>query len=250
MNKQGGRIIQGEAIIPRMITIQKEGGVLRRLTIDSMTIGMTHYYAGFWRRFGAFWVDFLIFLPLIILNYRLYNYCQSKYLAVSSFVLYSALYHFYVIYCHGRWGRTIGKLATGIRITSHTFEPISWRQAILRSSVDVSFTIISCVGTALAFSAMPDDAIMATSGLDRAKLLLPLHPTWDRYADWGQQAWVWGEFVVMMTNSKRRALHDFIAGTVVVQERGVTKKQLDKDDPFLKDFSKDLKRFNTLKNPF
>jgi uncharacterized RDD family membrane protein YckC len=209
----------------------------------------THYYAGFWRRFGAFWVDFLIFLPLIILNYRLYNYCHSKYLAVGSFILYSALYLVYIIYCHGKWGRTIGKLATGIRLTSVSFEPISWRQSILRSSVDVFFTILACVGTAMAFAAMTDDA-MATGGLDRAKLLLSLHPTWDRYVNGGQQAWVWGEFVVMMTNSKRRALHDFIAGTVVVQERGIEKRKWDKDDPFHKDFSKDLKQFNKLKNPF
>jgi len=209
----------------------------------------THYYAGFWRRFGAFWVDFLVFLPLIVLNGRLYDYCHSKSLAVTSFVLYSALYHVYVIYCHGRWGRTIGKLTTGIRISSLTFEPITWRQAIVRSSIDVCFTIISCVGTALAFAAMSDEA-MSTNGLDRSKLLLSLHPTWDRYANWGQQAWIWGEFVVMMTNSKRRALHDFIAGTVVVQERGVEKKKWDKDDPLLRDFSKDLKQFNKLKNPF
>jgi len=28
--------------------------------------------------------------------------------------------------------------------------------------------------------------------------------------------WICGEFLVMMTNRKRRALHDFIAGTVVI----------------------------------
>jgi uncharacterized RDD family membrane protein YckC len=29
---------------------------------------------------------------------------------------------------------------------------------------------------------------------------------------------VWGEFLVLLTNRERRALHDFIAGTVVVRK--------------------------------
>jgi len=32
---------------------------------------------------------------------------------------------------------------------------------------------------------------------------------------------LWSEFVVLLTNRKRRALHDFIAGTVVIL-RGVS----------------------------
>jgi len=29
--------------------------------------------------------------------------------------------------------------------------------------------------------------------------------------------WVYGELIVLLTNKKRRALHDFLAGTVVIR---------------------------------
>ncbi|WP_233080719.1 hypothetical protein [Rheinheimera soli] len=32
------------------------------------------------------------------------------------------------------------------------------------------------------------------------------------------QIWIWSEFLVMLTNKKRRALHDFMAGTVVIRK--------------------------------
>jgi len=31
------------------------------------------------------------------------------------------------------------------------------------------------------------------------------------------QVWIWGEFLTMLFNKKRRAVHDFMAGTVVVR---------------------------------
>ena len=33
------------------------------------------------------------------------------------------------------------------------------------------------------------------------------------------QIWIWSELIVMLTNRRRRALHDFIAGTVVIRRR-------------------------------
>ena len=32
------------------------------------------------------------------------------------------------------------------------------------------------------------------------------------------QLWTWSELIVMLTNRQRRALHDFIAGTVVIKK--------------------------------
>jgi len=46
--------------------------------------------------------------------------------------------------------------------------------------------------------------------------MIELAPSWYKSLQWIQNAWVWGELIVLLTNRKRRALHDFIAGTVVV----------------------------------
>jgi uncharacterized RDD family membrane protein YckC len=31
------------------------------------------------------------------------------------------------------------------------------------------------------------------------------------------QIWIWGEFITMLFNKRRRAVHDYMAGTVVVR---------------------------------
>jgi hypothetical protein len=43
-----------------------------------------------------------------------------------------------------------------------------------------------------------------------------------RFNDWAlylMVAWTFSEVLVMLTNKRRRALHDFIAGTLVVRTR-------------------------------
>ena len=208
-----------------------------------------HHYAGFWRRFGSFLIDMLVYFPFLFLNYRLCTRSHSIIIPITSYILVAILIQSYTIYCHGKWGRTIGKLATGIKIVSLEFEPIGWRRAFKRSSVDILFGISACYGFCIATMCF-SDAGLGTDGMMRFNGLEAWYPPWQKYSNWASQLWVFSEFVVMMTNDRRRALHDFIAGTVVIQVRGLEKRKWDKDDPFLRDYSKDLKRFNKLMNPF
>ena len=71
-------------------------------------------YAGFWRRFGAFWLDFFVFLPIAGLllwgsqRYRLFN---------LYFLLPNGIIGlFYSVYLVRRYGGTPGKLLAGLRI--------------------------------------------------------------------------------------------------------------------------------------
>lgn len=50
----------------------------------------------------------------------------------------------------------------------------------------------------------------------RHKRLLELAPLWYNQFMYCQLIWVWSEFIILLSNEKRRALHDFLAGTVVV----------------------------------
>ena len=52
--------------------------------------------------------------------------------------------------------------------------------------------------------------------LDRGGELAKRNAIFTAY-DWASQVWLWSELVVLLLNKKRRALHDFIAGTVVVK---------------------------------
>jgi uncharacterized RDD family membrane protein YckC len=44
-------------------------------------------------------------------------------------------------------------------------------------------------------------------------------PEWLDWVNTANQVWMWSEVVVMLFNRRRRALHDFIAGTVVTSDR-------------------------------
>ena len=71
-------------------------------------------YAGFWRRFAAFWLDFLVLLPLTALvfwgseHYRLFS---VYYMVPGIFVGL-----FYGVYLVRRFGGTPGKLIMRLRI--------------------------------------------------------------------------------------------------------------------------------------
>ena len=205
-----------------------------------------HAYAGFWRRFGALWVDILVCFPLLFINYWVCITTHSKFVIIGTYILVAVLIQAYTIYCHGRWGRTIGKLVTGVKIVSLDFQPISWGQSFKRSSVDILFTISACYGVIIASMCFSDAGLGAT-GVMRFNKLAAWYPPWQEYSNRASQVWVWSEFIIMMTNSRRRALHDFIAGTVVIQVRG---NKWDKDNPYFKDYSKEIKRVEKMKDPF
>ena len=136
-------------------------------------------------------------IPFFILNFVELNQIQSI-LIVS---LFTFVYPIYSVYFHGQYGATLGKMACKVRVVDvHTEEQISIRQALLRDSIPVVFmTILMIWGYWVQLS---DNAIENT-----AFFLIP-----SVYF-----LWFVAEVVTMLTNRRRRAIHDFIAGTVVIR---------------------------------
>jgi len=171
-------------------------------------------YGGFWRRFGALWLDFLVLLPLTALNiwggvhYRLFDFYY--------FVPGIAFGLFYSVYLVRRYGGTPGKLMAGLRIRKPDGSEIGYREALLRYLPDAVLTAIMQVGLIYASLSMSEAEYLSLPFLERQQQLTAIAPVWYRPTYIALQIWIWSEFVVMMTNRKRRALHDFIAGTVVV----------------------------------
>jgi uncharacterized RDD family membrane protein YckC len=172
-------------------------------------------YAGFWRRFAALWIDFLILSPLVFLavwginHYRLFN---AFYFLPH--LLIGLLYNVYLV---RRFEGTPGKRFMGVRIKKLDGTRIGYREVTLRYSVDFllgagsSFALI-----VTALSLTDTQYFAATSFTAKAQLLKELEPTWGKLLTVATNVWIWSEFIVMMTNEKRRALHDFLAGTVVL----------------------------------
>ncbi len=85
-------------------------------------------YAGFWIRFGAAWIDGLIFLPIFGLGF--YNQIEWKSL-ILLYVL-SILGALYKPLMEWRYGATLGKMACRVKVVNSEFKPISIDQAFGR----------------------------------------------------------------------------------------------------------------------
>lgn len=172
-------------------------------------------YAGFWKRFAAGWIDFFVLLIPIIFFAWLQS--VSRTLAFIALFPSTFLFYAYEIYFHGRWGQTIGKRNQNIRVISLDGSPIAWRQAFLRSSVGLGLAFLSSISTLVALFRITDEEFSRLGWLEMAERQAQLAP-YSTEINIAINVWVWSEVIVLLFNRRRRALHDFIAGTVVVDE--------------------------------
>jgi len=174
-------------------------------------------YAGFWRRFGAYWIDFLVLLPLMGIGY--YFGEQSRLFQVYWFIpglLIGLWFHVDLV---RRYGGTPGKLLLSTRIAMTDGSPVTANAAALRYSVLFVLSTAASLAILLAALRMGDDEYFSLAYLARVQRMVELAPTWYQPVNILLQIWVWSEFVTMLFNKKRRAIHDFMAGTVVIRTR-------------------------------
>ena len=115
-------------------------------------------------------------------------------------------------------GGTPGKRLMGLQIRRLDGDPVQFREALLRYLPEALLTTALSVAALQAVLAMSDSQYLSLGFLERSKQLDAMAPAWSRPVNWVNQAWMWSELIVLMTNKKRRALHDFIAGTVVIRQ--------------------------------
>ncbi len=171
-------------------------------------------YAGFGPRLASLLLDFVVTIPLGALalwgssSFRLFD----LYFLIPG-TLFELFYHVYLV---RRYGGTPGKLLAGIAIRKVDGTPVGYREAFLRFSVTFVFGLLTSVALLFALVQMTDAEYLSLSFMERSKRMVEFAPAWYTPVQWAQTVWFWGELIVLLTNKKRRALHDFIAGTVVV----------------------------------
>ena len=173
-------------------------------------------YAGFGKRFGSAIVDMLVFIPFMFVFHFIES--SSLLMAMVSVVLSSLLFSAYTIYFHYKFGATLGKMALGIKVTLPNGGKIGLKQALLRSSVDLAFALFMVIAQVIAISNADPEVYLNAGWMERAEYIMPLFPVWYGVVNIASQLWYWGEFIVLLFNKRKRALHDFIAGTVVIRQ--------------------------------
>ena len=64
-----------------------------------------------------------------------------------------------------------------------------------------------------------NDKFINLGWLERTVYLTTLSPLIFKINTWVMNAWIYSEFFVMLLNKRKRAVHDFIAGTVMVKAK-------------------------------
>lgn len=172
-------------------------------------------YAGFWRRALALVADYVIVLGVTAVQAVAAG--VSIPVAVASNLVGGVVSVGYPIYFHARWGQTVGKMLTKIKVTRLDGAPLGLRPALLRSSVDVVLWVVFMVGLIRVLVTWTGPEWSSLGFLARGYAIEKGIAPISHWAYHSIDYWFWGELVVLLTNRKRRALQDFIAGTVVVE---------------------------------
>lgn len=176
-------------------------------------------YVGAWRRLGAYALDFLIILPFLALEIRV-RLISSSVAVATVFVYFVALMAYRVAF-PAVLGGTPGKLIVGIRITRPDGSRIGWREAIKREAVDFILGVILIVGTLPVILGMPPAALHHLAGRAQIAYEKAHEAPWYLAARVAFGIWTYSDIGTLLFNPRKRALHDLVAGTVVVRKRFV-----------------------------
>ncbi len=188
------------------------------LEIEGITDNL---YAGFWIRLGSLLLDTLFVLPIFFLI--LYVNGLGKNIYFYTIIPNLAFALWYNIYLPKKYGGTPGKLVAGVKIIRLDGEAIGYKEATLRYSysIELVLTILSSIWMTN-FLLQADDVIFTSLGwMQRTQYLMTLSPGFLKFYNWASNIWIYSEFIVLLTNKRKRAIHDFIAGTVIVRAKYV-----------------------------
>jgi uncharacterized RDD family membrane protein YckC len=173
-------------------------------------------YAGFWRRLAAYAIDFAILLPYALLARQLIYTSRSAYLV--NVIIGTVIAVLFEVYLVKRFGGSPGKIILGIRIAKLDGSKVGYREACIRYSVLFLISILSSTALLMSLFGMSDLEYAAFSSAQaHVRALEAGAPWWYQPVQIAGSVWIYSEFLVLLTNKKRRALHDFMAGTVVIK---------------------------------
>jgi len=168
-------------------------------------------YSTFGPRFWTGSVDSCVLWPIGFITEALLFQDIPRTLAAVVMAVQSLGWLVYTVVMHVRYGQTVGKMVTAVKVVDlRTEGGLSWSQAWIREGLPV-FLSLGVLGYEihLVLSGHVSAREVAAGALvtSRTEKLFAILPG----------LWFLAEVLTMLTNQRRRALHDFIAGTIVIR---------------------------------
>jgi len=172
-------------------------------------------YVGLWPRLGANLVDILVLVPVILFDI----WARAHYRMFRVWVIPWRLlvFAFYRVFLIGRFGGTPGKMILGIEIRKVDGSPVRYGQAFLRGFPDTLFYLMLASVSAFAALNLSDAEYLSMSVRARTAYFRSFSPGVYQFLEFVGYAWILADIIVFFCNDERRALHDFVAGTIVLK---------------------------------
>jgi uncharacterized RDD family membrane protein YckC len=163
-------------------------------------------YNTFGPRFWAGMIDGLVFMPIGLIDDVMTPQSHGAFAFVAwSIVSYSSVW-LYSVFLHARYGQTLGKMVTKIKVLDLSEDRVpSLRQALIR---DIGYVALNTLTLVYVIYLIANGQY--TQGAEVTALP-------GKILAWVGFGWFLLEITTMLTNEKRRAFHDYIAGTVVTR---------------------------------
>jgi uncharacterized RDD family membrane protein YckC len=154
----------------------------------------------------------LVLLPVGLVTFLAFSPSNPRWIVIAWGVVFYSCDPVYSVWLHARYGMTVGKRYMGVVVLDVSEQRLpSFQQALLRD-------IVTVVSQAILLANFI--RVVLNSGYSEH---IDKQMGWFGDAlSWAGLGWFLLELVTMLSNNKRRALHDLIAGTVVVEESSET----------------------------
>lgn len=175
-------------------------------------------YIGFWSRVCALIIDAIILIPVILLNVPVTKF-SFNHRTIIPLIVSNALIYLVDIFFLIKFGGTPGKLILGYRIVNAKGTYLTLKAALIRYLPYLLGSVAIILQQLYAFQYLPSD-LMATSFKEVTKDLKAYSGpmmSLRSISDW----FIFVDCLVIVFNKKKRAIHDFLADSFVVDKMSI-----------------------------
>lgn len=172
-------------------------------------------YADIWTRIGAKLIDFVVMLPVAGLILYINGLSKSAYFyAILPNLAFCIWYDVFLV---KKYGGTPGKLLMGIKIVQKNGDEVDWNASFMRYIVTFCLSILGIFVMLWTLSMIDDTTYISLGFFKRTQLMSELNPLMSKFQTFTSLLWTLAGIIAILSNKRKRAVHDFIAGTVVVK---------------------------------
>ncbi|GAK87939.1 hypothetical protein JCM19238_5549 [Vibrio ponticus] len=170
------------------------------------------------RRFAASLIDSLIVLPITMAVVYAQGFSQQ--LGILLAIPAAMVFAVYCILAHWWFGATLGKRLMKLKVvTEYAERSINFSHSLLRGLVYVLYALAMGYLQILAFQGISASEYLALEWYMRESLVEENMLDWHQKVQIIALVWFTISTLCLIVTGKKRALHDFIGGTVVVKTR-------------------------------